>query len=293
MDMVFHSQQEASQSDRLIQPGTGWIARLELEFVRRAERSVMQAARHFGPLRVQKALYPEGPGICHAIMLHPPAGIVGGDSLSYDINLGSDAHVLLTTPGAGKWYRSDGRVASVRQRIRVASGAICEWLPQESIVYDGAIGTLDNQISLAPGAALIAADMLCLGRTGSGETFSHGRLSLLNRITLDERALWLERGRLDGGGELLTSPVGLAGYPVTATLMAFGAAVDEALRDACRAVPCEVGEGGVTLLPNGLLVARWLGPMSEPGRIWLSRLWSCIRPAVAGRTASEPRIWRT
>ena len=253
----------------------------------------MVHARHRGPLRVQKALYPEGEAVCHTILLHPPAGIVGGDSLSFDIDVGEAAHVLFTTPGAGKWYRSDGRVASVSQRVRVARAAVCEWLPQESIVFDGAIGVLDNQIALESGATLIAADMLCLGRTGSGERFSSGRLTLRNRITLEGRTLWLERGRLEGGGELLDSPVGLAGQPVTATMLVHGMGVDDALRDACREIGCEAGESGVTLLPNGLLVARWLGPASEPGRIWMKRTWALARPAVTGRKSDEPRIWRT
>ena len=238
-------------------------------------------------------MYPEGEAVCHTILLHPPAGIVGGDSLSFDIDVGDATHVLLTTPGAGKWYRSDGRVASVSQRVRVAGGAVCEWLPQESIVFDGAIGVLDNHIALEPGATLIAADMLCLGRTGSGERFSSGSMTLRNRITLEGRTLWLERGRLEGGGELLVSPVGLAGQPVVATLLVHAAGVDDALRNACREVGCEAGESGVTLLPNGLLVARWLGPATEPGRIWTKRIWALLRPAVTGRKSDEPRIWRT
>lgn len=253
----------------------------------------MARVRHHGPLRVQKPLYPEGGEVCHTILLHPPAGIVGGDTLSLDIDIGECAHVLLTTPGSGKWYRSDGRTALVSQRLRVASGAVCEWLPQESIVFDGALGRLDTVFNLEGDATLIAADMLCLGRTGSGERFSRGQLALTTRLCVDGRPIWLERGRLVGGGPLLDSPVGLNGQPVIATLLVKGPGVDSGLRDACREIICETGESGVTLLPDGLLVARWLGPASEPGRQWMRRIWACARPAVASRQVDEPRIWRT
>ncbi|MEI2419886.1 urease accessory protein UreD, partial [Arthrospira platensis SPKY2] len=136
--------------------------------------------------------------------------------------------------------------------MRVATGAVCEWLPQESIVFDGALGRLDTHFCLAGDASLIAADMLCLGRVGSGERFRHGQLALTTRVSVDGRPVWLERGRLDGGGRLLDSPVGLNGHPVSAALLVKGPAVDEGLRDACRELACEVGECGVTLLPDGL-----------------------------------------
>lgn len=271
----------------------GWRASLQLGFSRRDARTLLSSIRHTGPLRVQKALYPEGESVCHAIMLHPPAGIVGGDALTYDIALEKGAHALLTTPGAGKWYGSDGRLAQVKQSIRVAEGAVCEWLPQESIVYDAARGQIESHFELEPGAALIAADLLCLGRIGSGERFRRGSLSLNNRLSSAGQLVWLERGVIEGGSELLASPVGLAGQPVVATLMAMGGGINEALRDACRELDTSVGECGVTLLPNGLLLARWLGPATEPARQWMTRMWACLRPAVAGRAVSEPRIWRT
>lgn len=247
---------------------------------------------HLGPLRVQKALYPEGEGVCHAIVLHPPAGIAGGDALRIGVELDVGAHALLTTPGAGKWYRSAGASASLAQRVAVAEGAVCEWLPQESIVYDGALGTLETVVELSGDAAFIGAEMLCFGRTGSGERFTHGSLTLATRIRRDGRPLWLERGCVEGGSPLLGSPVGLAGEPVVGTLLVASPRCDAALRDACREVVPAAGQGAVTLLP-GLLVARWLGPACEPGRAWFTALLGVVRPAVAGRPMRVPRIWNT
>lgn len=269
-----------------------WRAALALAFARRGERTVLVRRSHVGPLRVQKALYPEGEAVCHAIVLHPPAGIVGGDALHLEVSLDAGAHALLTTPGAGKWYRSAGPSASLVQRIVAAEGAVCEWLPQESIVYDGALGTLETEVDLVGDAAFIGAEMLCFGRTASGERFTHGALTLATRIRRAGRPLWRERGCIEGGSPLLASPVGLAGEPVVGTLLVASPRCDTALRDACREVPPVVGQGAVTLLP-GLLVARWLGPACEPGRAWFCDLLAVLRPVVAGRPMRVPRIWNT
>src|SRR5688500_3561298 len=149
---------------------TGWRATLALDFERRGERTVLAGKRHEGPLVVQKALHPEGPGVCHAIVVHPPAGIAGGDDLTLDVTVGRGAHAVLTTPGAAKWYRTSGAVARQATRIGAQAGARVEWMPQENIVFDGARSRITWEARLDAGAALIAWDIFCLGRTASGES---------------------------------------------------------------------------------------------------------------------------
>ena len=254
----------------------------------------MATRRHSGPLRVQKALYPEGTACCHAIVLHPPGGIAGGDQLAIDIAVGSGASALITTPGAGKWYRSGGAEASQQVRVSLADGAALEWLPQENIVFNGANARIAAQVDLADGARFLGLDVLCLGRRASGETFASGTLRLAADIHSGGRLLWRERGHLDGGSALLHSPAGLAGHSVCATWQAAGLDADAQLLSACRAAtPAEAAaQWGITAMP-GLMVGRYLGHSAEAARQWFVEVWHVLRPALLGRAAVVPRIWNT
>jgi len=272
----------------------GWIARLNLGFERRADDTILVHRSHLGPLRVQKPLYPEGPGVCHTLLLHPPAGIAGGDDLEIVAAVAEQAHVLLTTPGAGKWYRSAGSWAAQRLNFEVGTGAMLEWLPQESIVFDGALANMQTRVSLAENANFIGWEVLCLGRRASGENFSTGAMNLSTRIERAGKPIWLERGMLEGDSRLLQSSAGFAGYSVSATLLAVGDGLDTELLAACRKpVPAEQGAlHGLTLLPD-VLVARYLGHSAEAARAWMTALWFLLRPAMAGCEGLMPRIWNT
>lgn len=281
-------------ADHLVAPPRqqGWHAALSLAYARRGQRSVLVRRSHVGPLVVQRPLYPEGDTVCHTVLVHPPAGIAGGDRLQVTVQVDDGAHALLTTPGAGKWYRSAGAAGALVQRIAVAAGGVCEWLPQESIVYDGALGELATEVRLQGDACFIGSEMLCFGRTAAGERFGRGEMAMRIRIERDGRPQWLERGVLHGGDALLGAAVGLQGQPVSGSFIVASPRCDADLLAAWRGIVPAAGEGGVTLLP-GLLVARWLGPACEPGREWFARLWASVRPAVAGRAAQTPRIWNT
>ena len=273
-------------------PAAGWQATLALGFERRGDRSVLAHRCHDGPLVVQKALYPEGDAVCHAIVVHPPAGIAGGDQLRLDVSAAPGAHALLTTPGAGKWYRSAGSAASQRVTIDAAGDATVEWLPQETILYDGSIADIGWHARLAPAARLVAWDIVCLGRTGSGERYAKGVARVTTRIERGGRALWVERGRLDSGSPAMGAVAGLAGHTVFGTLVATGGAIGDEWLAACRDERPAEGEGAVTRLP-GLFVARYRGDASEAARDYFAALWHILRPAIAGREAVVPRIWRT
>ena len=271
-----------------------WRAQLDLGFERRGETTVLSRRDHVGPLRVQKPLYPEGAGLCHCIVLHPPAGICGGDQLEIGVDVGADARALLTTPGAGKWYRSGGPTAAQRLSIGVGAGGVVEWLPQEAIVFDHARARMSTAVSLDPGARFIGVETLCLGRRGSGETFDRGTLRSSTELHLEGRLLWRERGAIEGGTPLMSSPIGLAGYTVCSTVLAAGVDVDATTLAACRGarVPEAPAQAGVTAMPK-LFVGRYLGHSAEAARAWFVALWQELRPVFADRAAVVPRIWNT
>ena len=267
-----------------------WKACLSLEFGFQSGKTIIAGKRHDGPLVVQKPLYPEGEAVCHAIVVHPPGGIAGGDELEIGARVGEKAAALLTTPGAAKWYRSAGPRA--KQNIAFEVGGVLEWLPQETIVFDGALAELDCEVDLGADAAFIGWDIVCLGRTGSGERFARGAYRFSTQVRREKKLLWLERGRIEGGGRLLESPAGLNGKPVFGTLFACAHDLIQELLAETRKVEPETGRGAVTLLP-GILLARYLGDSSEAARRYFIALWRILRPALTGREAIEPRIWRT
>jgi urease accessory protein len=273
-------------------PAAGWRARLALEFERREARSVLASRRHEGPLVVQKPLYPEGDGVCHAIVVHPPAGIAAGDELLIDVVAHPGSAALITTPGAGKWYRSTGAWATQRVAIEAKGASSLEWLPQETILYEGARADIAWEARLAADARLIAWDIVCLGRTGSGEGFARGRCRLSTRVWRGGRLAFAERGRIEPESALAQAAAGLAGHSVFGTLIAAAPAIEDAWLAACREESPRNGEGAVTRLP-GLLVARYRGDSSEAAREYFARLWKRLREPLLERVAIEPRIWRT
>jgi urease accessory protein len=216
--------------------------------------------------------------------VHPPGGIAGGDDLELQANVETGAAALLTTPGAAKWYRSGGPWA--KQKIMFNVDGTLEWLPRDTIVFDGALAELECEVHLGADARYIGWDIVCLGRTGSGERFSRGKLRFRTAVMRQRKLLWLERGEVEGGGALMRSPVGLGGCSVFGTLVAAAASFEPDLLKQCREI------APTTLLP-GLLIARYLGHSTEEAMRSFTALWRVLRPAVAARQAVEPRIWKT
>ncbi len=270
-----------------------WNARLEVGVAVRGDTSVAVHRRHSGPLRLQKPLYPEGTGVAHLLVIHPPAGIAGGDRLEIDIDVQTDASTLVTTPGATKWYRSDGARAHQHVALSVARGGCLEWLPQENIVFDGADMETSTTIACERGALCIGWDIVVLGRMASGERFERGALRQDLTLSCDGHILWRERARVAVGDPLLASPVGWHGHPVAGVLWAWGATLPDADLERCRDATMARNDAGVTVLGDGLVVVRALSDSAESARDLFHELWTIIRPAMTGRPATLPRIWAT
>ena len=268
-----------------------WRAELHLGFEHRAAGTVLCVNRHFGPLQVQKALYPEGRGTCHVALLHPPGGIAATDRLQVSVVLGPRAKALLTTPGAAKWYRSEGGSAQQDNGFSLAEDALLEWLPRESILFEGSRIATTVEVDLSRGAKYLAWEMLCFGRRASGERWSRGHLDMRTTIRRDGRLLWSELGCVDAGSRFGASSVGLAGFPVCGTFLMAGHEVSDELMTECRrASPGARATAGITRVPQ-MWIARYLGHSSEEGLAWFTRLWELLRPAVTGRAACAPRVW--
>lgn len=272
-----------------------WTAHLQLHYSRDGERTLAQD-RHEGPLRVLKRLYPEGPGICHHVVVHPPGGIVAGDVLKIDAQLDAGTHALVTTPGAARFYRSDGAEALQQVQLQLAGDARLEWLPMETIAYRGCHARNRLTLDLAPGAQCLGWDLLALGLPAGGELFEHGQV----QQHLELPGCWLERGTVRGDDTLLLdSPLGWAGHRVLATLWfaagtAWPTAQRDALLDAAReAITASGLTAGVTAAHPQVLVLRALTPQVEPAMQLLKAVRGAWRQAAWGLAAEPPRIWRT
>jgi len=268
---------------------TGWQACLELGFEKRGLRTVAAQRRHYGPLAVQRPFYPEG-DVCHLYLLHPPGGVVGGDTIDIRVRAGTGARALVTTPGATKFYRSAGATAAVTQTLQVDAGAVLEWLPQEAILFPGAVARQQTRVELATGACFAGWDILCLGRPANAEPFTPGRLDISLEVWRDGTPVLIDRLRVDDDGDL-GGAAGLRRHPVTATLLATPATVDDVqqLRELAFAGGTELG---VTLLDD-LLAARLLADDTAAAKEVLQTAWRMLRPGYGGRPAQLPRIWAT
>lgn len=272
-----------------------WHASLQLDYTLEGTRTVARHA-HNGPLRILQSLYPEGDAVCHNVLVHPPGGLVGGDTLDITATVGPGAHGLVTTPGATRFYRSTGELALQRTHLTLAEGARLEWLPLEALCYNACNAENHLTLNLAPGAECMGWDVTALGLPHAGQPFETGRF--VQHIEAPGR--WLERGVIDAADHrLLESPLGLAGQRCMASLFfVVGTPLERARRDtaldAARAVMdahALKATAGATS-PNGqVLVVRALAPQVEPAMQLLQQVRAAWRAALWQLCAEPPRIW--
>jgi urease accessory protein len=277
----------------------GWRGELALHYRRDAAGRCVAHDRHHGPLRVLQPLYPEGPGICHHVIVHPPGGVVGGDELAIELTLEPGTHAVVTTPGATRFYRSDGARALQHARLRIGGGARLEWLPLETIAHPGCRAESRVEIAPEPGAEAIGWEVLALGLPASEQPFDDGAFT--THLALPGR--WLERGTIAGDDHALRhGPVGMAGQPVLATAWIVAGtpwpaprrdALLEVARQAIDADALLAPRAGATSPQPGVIVARVLAPRVEPALALLRTLRAAWRRTAWGLAPVPPRIWRT
>ena len=264
-----------------------WKAHLSLGFVQTSVRTVLKSRSHVGPLAVQRPFYPEG-DVCHVYILHPPGGVVGGDELTIHINAETGSHALITTPAAGKFYRSDGRTAKQSVNVKIAAGAVVEWLPQETIVFEEARLMSNNHINLEDGAKFMAWEVLAFGRPAAGEGFAAGMAQLQWRISRSGKPLLNEKLLIDA--EAFVAKWGLSGHCCCGSLLAYPAGKQEL--EIVRQIIGEQASRGVTLIDD-LLICRGMDQRADSMSIFFKQVWQALREPLLQRKAVSPRIWAT
>ena len=288
----------ATSLDQVINTDTefGWKARLNLGFVDRGDKTVLKHRSQQGPLAIQRPLYPEG-NPCHTYLLHPPGGVVGGDTLQIKTRVEQGAQVLVTTPGATKFYRSENKYAKQQQTLFVAKGSRLEWLPQENIFFPDAHVRLDTQVHLETGAQFLGWEMHCFGRPALSEEYDTGHLVGKTEVYLDGELLLTEGLNIRGDDNLLKNK-GLLGYQMMGTLYI---SIDDEnfyqlVQSLLFTIQQEYKQGAVIIASSqieNLLVIRALGHWSEVILSCFQRVWQLTRAHWTGESPYPPRIWAT
>ena len=282
---------------------SSWNASLSLTVSRTPRGSVLKRKSHQGPLYIQKPFYPEGRELAHLYVLHPPGGMVSGDTLAISVDVGEQASALVTTPGAGRVYKARDDKALQRQvlEFHVAPDASLEWLPLEAIIYPGALTQLDTHVHLQGNGRYMGWEVTSLGLPASGEAFTADtRMSQTLNIHRDDRLALREKLVVDGVDGMLAASAGLRQRPISGMMVAgpFDQSLDEETLNRLRQL-CDYqierdsqALAGVTLNQEFLIV-RALGSCSEQTRKLFIDCWQLLRPLMLEREACPPRIWAT
>lgn len=288
-------------------PKNAWLASLALEFSFTPNGSQLTKTKRNGPLSVQKAFYPEGRDCAHIYLLHPPAGIVSGDELRLNIQTNKQAHSLITTPGANRFYRAreDLSIGDSKQlqhcELFLAEQAKCENFPLETIVYEGADGVNTVDVHLKADSAYLGWDITCLGLPSSGQLFKNGRYTQLNRVYCEDTLIYHDKIAVKPENKIHQHIAGLNNHNVFATFMAYapqGQLSDndkKALVAQCRdSVIAANAEQKISISQiRELLIIRYLGEQAEECKALFIELWQIIRPSYINKEANIPRVWHT
>lgn len=276
-----------------------WYACLELKFSAQEQRTVLVHRKHYGPLRVQKMLWPEKTGVCHTIIVHPPAGIAGGDHLTFDVEVQARAHALVTTPGAGKWYKTNGKQAFQHIHLQVDDHATLEWLPQETMLFNGANADSETHIHLAQSASFIGWDMLVLGRQARQENFETGQYHNQLRLWRADTLLLADSLQFQGNDRWLSSCLGMNSQAVLGNLWAVAPeqfranVILEEQVELIRELMMRMNVPVTLTLLNDVVSARYLGQDTRQCHDAFAAIRARLRRYWFDLDEEFPRIWRT
>lgn len=259
----------------------------EVGFVHRHGETRLSHLFQSDPCRVMFP-WPDAGDVPQAVLVTTSGGLTDGDRVRVAVRCGEGAAAVVTGQAAEKIYRAAGTAACrIDVGIDVKDGGCLEWLPQETIVFDGARLARRVEARLDGQAQLLACEMLVLGRSASGERFTHGAIHDSWRLRRDGRLVWADALQLNG------PPPRAAGFgEATASAFALYSGPDAAAQlDRSRALLAEMDtpRSGTTLV-NGILLARFLGQAKDVRRSLVGWL-AALRAAALGRPAQLPRLW--
>ncbi|MBE9032904.1 urease accessory protein UreD [filamentous cyanobacterium LEGE 11480] len=271
-----------------------WRGTLELTYAHSQGTTRVTHTKTQAPLRIQRPHYPEGPGICYSTIVHTAGGMVGGDELVQTIDLQPESQAFITTPAAGKIYRSIGETCTHRINININANAYLEWFPQETIIFNAAQYHQQLRVNLAPSASIMLWDITRFGRTARGEEFEQGFWRSDVEVWQGETPLIIDRQCLPGSHNIIHSAHGLAGCPVVGTFALVGRDISDAdldnLRETLKQTDVPPLQIGLTRSLNGF-ICRYRGTSSELVRQGFMRLWQTLRQWHSGQVPPMPRVW--
>jgi urease accessory protein len=267
----------------------------EIGFARRDGISRLAQLYQRDPLRV---LFPApaagDPPV--AVIVTTSGGLVAGDRLDIRVELAPGATAHVTASAAEKVYRSTGRTTTIRQTLAIGPGAALEFLPPETILFDGARLQRETVIDLAPGSAFLGGDIVVFGRRARGERFANGFLREVWELRRNGYLVWGDALHLDDDvGRIIDDPACFDGAAAFATMIFSPAAGDvRSLLDGARVVQgvCATTglRAGATTIA-GAVIARWLASDAAVLRRAYADLACHFRSAALGLPPRLPRVW--
>jgi urease accessory protein len=220
------------------------------------------------------------------VTLNSSGGIAQGDRLSTTLTAGPGTTLTVASQAAERYYRSQAGTlpAQIRTALHVAPGAALEWLPQETILFEGCAVDRALDVHLAPDARFLGLETLVFGRAAMGETLTSIRLRDVIRVHRAGRLTWQDAIRLDGKGQALLDRASVAaGGRAVATLVHAAPGAADAV-DRLRGVlaPCEAGVSAF----EDLLIIRIVAADGACARAAIVAALSALR---AHRPL--PRVW--
>lgn len=239
-----------------------------------------------------RVLLPRRPkGQVEAVLLNTAGGITDGDQLDYTIAAHDGACVTATTQAAEKVYRSRGGDSHVHSHLNITGGGFLEWLPQESILFNGGALARKTDIEISGDSRLLALDWLVLGRLASGETLDRAAVHDRWRLRRDGVLIWADDFRLAGDLEALRHrPSLLDGARALATLIYVADDAPDHLEAVREMLSASISRAGVSERP-GLLICRFLGPDGFVLRRDVEKFLLSFRTIIHGRPYPLPRVW--